>query len=67
MSQQAQILSHLKKGKRITSLEAVPLFGCMRLAARIHDLRGKGYRIGGVSVKRNNKWVEQYYYQGDVK
>ena len=45
MSQSNQILAHLKKGKTITPLEALRLYGTMRLAARINDLRNKGHNI----------------------
>ena len=41
-SQCAKILAYLKKGLTLTSLEALKLFGCMRLASRIHDLRERG-------------------------
>jgi len=41
----AMIIKHLKEGKTLTSLEAVDLFGCTRLAARIHDLRYRGESI----------------------
>ena len=34
-----RILAHLRKGFTLTSLEALNLFGCFRLASRIHDLR----------------------------
>ena len=34
-----RILAYLLNGSRITSLEALRLFGCMRLASRISDLR----------------------------
>lgn len=37
-----RILAHLKKGLTITSLEALQMFGCMRLASRISDLRKRG-------------------------
>lgn len=39
MTQNQQILSHLKSGKDITSLQALGLYGVCRLAARINDLR----------------------------
>ena len=38
-SQCKRILAYLLNGSRITSLEALRLFGCMRLASRISDLR----------------------------
>ena len=40
-----QIAAHLEGGKTITALEALNLFGCFRLASRIHDLRVQGYNI----------------------
>jgi hypothetical protein len=44
-SQTAQILDHLKKGRVITPLKALHRFGCLRLAARIKDLRNDGHPI----------------------
>lgn len=45
MSQKQKILEHLIKNWSITSLEALHLFGCFRLAARIKELRDEGYSI----------------------
>ncbi len=45
MNQSAQILSHLQSGKSITPKDALQLFGCFRLAARIKDLRDEGHAI----------------------
>ena len=44
-SQCAQIKDWLESGNKLTSLEALSLFGCMRLASRIHDLRERGMDI----------------------
>ena len=44
-SQNGRILAHLQSVGPLTSLDALTLFGCSRLAARIADLRAKGYRI----------------------
>jgi len=38
-SQTKQILSYLKTGKSITALDALKMFNCFRLAARIADIR----------------------------
>ena len=38
-SQNKRIFAYLMEGHRITSLEAMKLFGCMRLASRISDIR----------------------------
>jgi hypothetical protein len=45
MSQAAQILAHLRSGRSITQLEALRIYGCLRLGARIFDLRQEGLRI----------------------
>lgn len=45
MSQNSEILQHLESGKTLTSLEALKMFGTMRLAARIRDLRKAGIEI----------------------
>ena len=36
-----KILSHLKSGRTITSMEAIDLYRCTRLAAVIHSLKKK--------------------------
>ena len=57
-----RILAHLKKGLTITSLEALQMFGCMRLASRISDLRKRGENIVVDRVKlANGKSVAQYH------
>lgn len=46
MSQASDILDYLKAHEEgITPLEALRLFGCMRLAARIADLKADGHTI----------------------
>jgi hypothetical protein len=44
-SQTERILGHLKAGRSLTALEALDLYGCFRLAARINDLKEEGWRI----------------------
>lgn len=61
-SQNRRIAEYLNTGMSITSLEALKLFGCMRLASRICDLRGMGLDIKTEKVKTNSgKWVTRYY------
>lgn len=45
MSQTSMILQHLEENGSITALEAGERYGCLRLAARIADLRALGYEI----------------------
>lgn len=49
------IEKHLKNGKSITPIEALQLFGCFRLAARIADLRKSGMRIVTSYTDRDGK------------
>ena len=55
MSQKAEILQWLKSGKPITVKQAINDLRVYRLAARIADLRGSGYRISTQIVKRPSK------------
>ena len=63
-SQKKRIFAHLMDGKRITSLEALKLFGCMRLASRISDIRRDHPEVN-IKVDRietaTKKKVAQYY------
>jgi hypothetical protein len=44
-SQTDQILDHLRGQRTITAFEALQLYGSLRLAARIKDLREAGHTI----------------------
>lgn len=44
-AQKKQILDYLQENKSITPREALDLFGCMRLGARIFDLKREGHQI----------------------
>lgn len=51
-SQAAAILRYMQEHKRgITPLDALNNFGCLRLSARIWDLRAKGFEIETKPVK----------------
>jgi hypothetical protein len=61
-SQAAQIGAYLMQGNKITPLEALNLFGSLRLSAVIFTLRERGYKIQVERVKTNTgKWVAQYW------
>ena len=45
IAQSQQILEYMQKNGSITPLEALNLFGCMRLGARIYDLKAAGHQI----------------------
>lgn len=61
MSQDLAILNHLKSGKSLTPTEALSLFGCFRLAARISDLKSQGFVIETEIVKSNGKRYARYF------
>lgn len=44
-TQAKQILDYLESGHSITPLDALRLFGCFRLSARIYELRAIGVEI----------------------
>ena len=50
-SQIDEILNYLQAGTVLTPLEAMHKFNCLRLGARIYDLRQKGYVINSLIIK----------------
>lgn len=63
-SQKQQILEHLKKHGGITPLDALERYGCLRLGARICDLRREGWtiRTEPTVIKRrtpDGRWVQE--------
>ena len=60
MSQTQRILRHLKKGRSISPLQALRMYGSLRLGARIYDLRREGHRIERQMVRRNGKHWARY-------
>ena len=60
MSQNDNILSYLEQGNTLTPLEALQMFGCFRLAARVWELRCKGHNIESETIEVGGKSVAQY-------
>ncbi len=60
MSQEKKILNHLQSRKRITAMQALKKFECFRLAARIGDLKARGYDIETTMIERKGKRFAQY-------
>lgn len=61
MTQTEAIRAHLKRGRKITAVQALAEFGCLRLAARIDELRKSGESISVERVTtRSGKHVAQY-------
>ena len=65
-SQCDMIADWLRKGYSITQMDALRLFGCFRLASRIHDLRERGMNILSCKIETNTgKKVCEYVLSND--
>lgn len=61
-SQERMILEALKRGESLTPLDSLRRFGCLRLGARIWDLKRKGHDVKKTTVKTaSGKRVAQYF------
>lgn len=60
MSQSNQILGALRKGRSVTALEALMAFNCLRLAARIKELRERGHAITTDMIRKGKKKYASY-------
>lgn len=61
-SQTERILQYMLEGHSITPLEALDLFGCFRLGARIADIKAKGYLVYSEFVTTpSQKKVKRYH------
>lgn len=60
MTQKTAILEHMRKGEAITPLEALSMYGCFRLGARIWDLKNDGWDIETTTVEQNGKHFAAY-------
>ena len=59
IAQNDLILEHLLRGRTLTPLEALELYGCLRLAARVKNLRDDGYKIKTETRRLGRKrWAE---------
>ena len=63
-SQTALILTHMKSGMGITGLQALDLFGCFRLPARISDIKKLGHEVNREMIEVNGKRVARYWMEG---
>lgn len=62
MTQSEMILRHLKDYGSITPLEALQEYGCMRLGARIYDLKRDGHDIRTEFETATNRYGEKTSY-----
>lgn len=61
MSQKEKILEALESGVHLTPLEAMRYFGCIRLAARISELREDGYNIETNLIQVRTRFVQKVW------
>ena len=59
-SQNEAILEHLKAGHSLTPMDALRLFNCFRLGARIWDLEQEGHKIKHESMTVDGKTFAKY-------
>ena len=68
MNQAKSIKDHLSRVGHITPLEALNLYGCFRLAARIDELRRQGLPIVTETQRSAGKhWAKYVLQQGQQR
>lgn len=60
MTKKQKVLNHLKSGQAITSMQAIDLYRCTRLAAIIYSLKKEGYHIVSKNIKGTNTNYARY-------
>ena len=55
-NQVIKIKEHLRKNGSITSLQAINLFGCTRLSAKIFMLRERGWEIDTNMIESTDRY-----------
>jgi hypothetical protein len=60
MTQEMQVLKHITRYGKITSMKAFEKYGITRLAARIHTLRNKGYVINTTTISNGKAGYAAY-------
>ncbi len=65
--QTALVLRHLKDKGPLDALTAQRLYGVMRLAARVKDLRESGWQIQTETVRSGNKKFGRYWLTSQVR
>jgi hypothetical protein len=60
--QQEMILRYMRDFGSITPLDALREFGCMRLGARIYDLKRRGHQINSTMDSSTNRYGHRVRY-----
>lgn len=63
LTQADMILSDLRKGVKLTPIDALENYGCFRLGARIYDLKREGHPIKSerVTDRESGKTYARYW------
>lgn len=62
MNQKSMILRYMADNGSITPVDAMREFGCMRLAARIADIKADGYEIVKAMENSTNRYGDAVRY-----
>ena len=62
MTQTEMILEHMQKNGGITQADAIRLFGCYRLGARVYDLKERGIDVQKTMVPGVNRYGKRTRY-----
>lgn len=60
-TQKAAIRAALKRGRKLTPIDALKEFGCFRLGARIYELKREGLNVRSRLKNVNGKSFAEYY------
>lgn len=61
-TQKKRVLEYMMRHGFISPFEAFKEIGCLRLGARIWDLRKDGHKINSTRVNYRNAWGEPRHY-----
>lgn len=61
MTQSQQIKTYLSKGNTLTGMEALHMFKCFRLPARVFELNEQGMNIKSEMIYFNKKRFARYF------
>ena len=60
LTQTQAIQKYMEDGNSITALDALEKFGCLRLAARIHNIRQNGINVVKEMIGKRGKSYASY-------
>jgi len=61
MTQNEWVLAQLKRGKKLTPIDAFNGCGTLKLATRISELKAKGHIILSEMIEKNGKRFSRYW------